>query len=56
MTAEREAPSAVRMPTSFVRCAARSSNRLATLAQAMSSTKNTAPSIVYSNCRGSVPM
>ena len=45
-TAPREAPSAVRMPTSLVRCAARSSSRLATLAQAISSTKNTAPSIV----------
>ena len=45
-TAPRDAPSAVRMPTSFVRCAARSSSRLATFAQAMSSTKNTAPSIV----------
>ena len=44
--AEREAPSAVRTPTSFVRCAARSSSRLATLAQAISSTKKTAPSIV----------
>ena len=38
-TASRDAPSAVRMPTSFVRCAARSSNRFATFAHAISSTK-----------------
>ena len=55
-TCDRDAPSAVRIPTSLVRCAARSSSRLATLAQAMSSTKKTAPSIVYSSWRGSFPI
>jgi hypothetical protein len=40
----REAPSALRMAISFPRAAARDSSRLATLAQAISRTKPTAPS------------
>ncbi len=42
----RLAPSAVRTATSLLRAAERASSRLATLAQAISSTPNTAPSIV----------
>ena len=56
MTAERDAPSAVRIPTSFVLWAARSSSRLATFAHAMSSTKKTAPIIVVRSCRGCGPI
>lgn len=51
-----DAPSAVRMPTSLVRIAARLISRFATLAHAISSTKKTAPSIVYSIRVGSSPM
>ncbi len=46
MVRARLAPSAVRMATSLLRDAVRASSRLATLAQAMSSTPNTAASIV----------
>ena len=55
-TAARDAPSAVRMPTSFVLCAARSRRRFATFAQAMRRTRNTAPSIEYSSWRGCGPI
>jgi hypothetical protein len=47
---------AVRMPTSRVRAVAREISRFATLAQAMSSTMKTAPSIVYSMFTISLPM
>jgi len=56
MIRPRVAPTAVRMPTSFARMAACESSRLATLAQAMSSTRNTANSMVISSWRGSLPM
>ncbi len=49
----RLAPSAVRTAISFERAAARASNRLATLAQAMSSTNPTAPSSTSSAGRTS---
>jgi hypothetical protein len=48
-TRQREAPSADRIATSLVRSAARARSRFATLAQATSSTPNTATSIVYEN-------
>ena len=48
-TRERLAPSAVDTATSRVRRLARASNRLATLAHAITSTNDTAPSIVNRN-------
>ena len=47
---QREPPSAVRMATSRLRLVARTRSRLATLAQAISSTKLTAPTRTSSDC------
>jgi hypothetical protein len=50
-TRQRDAPSAMRTAISRERCAERASSRFATFAQAMSSTKPTAPIIARKTVR-----
>ena len=56
MTRQRVAPSAMRTAISRARCAERDSSRLATLAQAMSSTNPTAPIMDRNTARIGPPL